>query len=420
MTPAAEQPNDERARAAWPLLARLVAEPEDFRQRRWGVEPVLTRAGAADLAQLLRAQDVDELLSVRGLRTPFLRMVKDGTTLAHSVFTAGGGVGAGVGDQVSDDKVRRLFADGATIVLQGLHRTWPPILDFVLELAAELGHPVQANAYVTPPSSRGFGAHYDVHDVFVVQLFGRKRWYVHDPVHPWPLRDQPSSDVADAVSAAAAGAPRLDTVLEPGDCLYLPRGFIHSATALGEVSGHLTLGVHVWTQYHLAEAAMAAALAEIAGAEAVRAPLPLGADVGDPADLARLLEAVRDRLHAALAGLDPARIARDLGAQARAAQRPGPIGALAQAAAVRELTPSSLVVARNHLGLRREATSEAGLRLRSRVGSVEVPAIEVPGVDRALSGTPVRPNELPLPEPQALALVHRLLAAGLVQPTDLR
>ena len=32
------------------------------------------------------------------------------------------GVGAGVADQVSDDKLVRLFADGATLVLQGLHR----------------------------------------------------------------------------------------------------------------------------------------------------------------------------------------------------------------------------------------------------------------------------------------------------------
>ncbi len=416
MTPAAEQPNDERARAAWPLLARLVGEPGEFRQRCWGVESVLTRAGAADLAQLLRAEDVDELLSVRGLRTPFLRMVKDGVTLAQTALTAGGGVGAGVGDQVSDDKVRRLFADGATIVLQGLHRTWPPIFDFVLELATELGHPVQANAYITPPSSRGFGAHYDVHDVFVVQLFGRKRWYVHDPVHPWPLRDQPSSDFADAISAVAAGEPRLDTVLHPGDCLYLPRGFIHSATALGEVSGHLTLGVHVWTQYHLAEAAMTAALAELAGVEAARAPLPLGADVADPGGLAPLLDAVRERLRAALAGLDPARVAHDLDGRARAAQRPGPIGALAQAAAIRELNPSSLVVSRRHLGLRRETTPDDGLRLRSRVGSVDVPAIEVAGLDRLLSGRPVRPNELPLPEAEALALVQRLLTAGLVLP----
>ena len=85
-------------------------------------------------------------------------------------------MGAGVADQVSDDKLVRLFADGATMVLQGLHRVWPPIIAFSQQLAAELGHPVQANAYVTPPQNQGFSDHYDVHDVFVLQIAGEKRW----------------------------------------------------------------------------------------------------------------------------------------------------------------------------------------------------------------------------------------------------
>ena len=65
------------------------------------------------------------------------------------------------------------------------------MISFATRLAAELGHPVPANAYVTPPSSRGFSAHYDVHDVFVLQLAGRKRWTVYAPVHPGPAAHQP-------------------------------------------------------------------------------------------------------------------------------------------------------------------------------------------------------------------------------------
>ena len=94
-------------------------------------------------------------------------MAKDGRTLDPTTFTLGGGVGATIGDQVSEDRVLRHFADGATIVLQALHRTWPPVADAAQDLAADLGHPVQVNAYVTPPQSRGFDDHYDVHDVFV-------------------------------------------------------------------------------------------------------------------------------------------------------------------------------------------------------------------------------------------------------------
>ena len=126
--------------------------------------------------------------------------------LDSSSFTAPGGVGAEIGDQVRDDKVAALFADGATVVLQALHRTWPPVIEFCTRLAAELGHPVQANSYVTPPSSRGFSAHYDVHDVFVLQLAGRKHWTIHAPVLADPLRDQPWGQRSAAVAAAARGA----------------------------------------------------------------------------------------------------------------------------------------------------------------------------------------------------------------------
>ena len=107
------------------VLPRLIAvDPAEFAQRYWGTQALLSPA--ADLpgsfSDLLSAEAVDELVSERGLRTPFLRVAKDGSTLPEQSFTAPGGVGAGVADQVSDDKLVRLFADGATLVLQGLHR----------------------------------------------------------------------------------------------------------------------------------------------------------------------------------------------------------------------------------------------------------------------------------------------------------
>ena len=54
--------------------------------------------------------------------------------------------------------------------------------------------PRQVNAYVTPAQNTGFSDHYDVHDVFVLQVAGEKRWRIREPVHPSPLRDQPWTD----------------------------------------------------------------------------------------------------------------------------------------------------------------------------------------------------------------------------------
>ena len=119
---------------------------------------------------------------------------------------------------------------------------------------------MQANAYVTPPQNQGFSAHYDVHDVFVLQIAGEKRWRIHPPVLVSPLRDQPWNDRKADVEKRAEEPALIEAVLTPGDCLYLPRGYLHAATALGGVSTHLTLGIHVWTRFALVQQLMEQAL----------------------------------------------------------------------------------------------------------------------------------------------------------------
>ena len=165
----------------------------------------LAAAGPAGFDDLFSLAAVDELLSRRGLRTPFIRLAKNGVVAPAGRYTRSGGTGAQVADQVADDRVLELFLDGHTVVLQGLHRLWPPLIEFAGALTTDLGHPVQVNAYITPASSQGFSAHYDVHDVFVLQVAGEKRWRISEPVHPAPLRDQPWTDRRAEVAARAAG-----------------------------------------------------------------------------------------------------------------------------------------------------------------------------------------------------------------------
>lgn len=368
-----------------PHLARLVPDPELFGSRYWSSEPLLTRA--KDLPKpfddLLDQAGVDTLVSERGLRTPFLRVAKAGSTLGDREFTAGGGIGAGVGDQVSDDRLVRLFADGATMVLQGLHRSWAPLVHFSQGLAADLGHPVQVNAYVTPPQNQGFADHYDVHDVFVLQTHGRKEWRLHAPVHDAPLRDDVWTDRRAAVEAEAAREPYLRAVLEPGDCLYLPRGWLHAATAQGEVSTHVTIGVHTWTRHHLARELLDLALARAQDDVAVRSSLALGADVTSPDALATDVDATRAALLQALSQVDPADVAERLRSSAVRAQRAAPVGPLAQHRAAAELTDGATLRLREHL-LARLVDDGDGVRLVSRTGDVVIRPQHVDAVRRLL------------------------------------
>ncbi|MDO5628105.1 MAG: cupin domain-containing protein [Mobilicoccus sp.] len=400
-------------RASASALARVVGDTADFADA-WGRRPSLFNGPGYE--DLLNLAAVDELLSTRGLRTPFLRVAKNGSTLPERSFTAAGGVGAAIGDQVSDPQLARHFADGATIVLQGLHRTWAPIIDFAADLATELGHPVQANAYVTPPQSQGFSAHYDVHDVFVLQLAGEKRWIIHEPVLQWPLRSEPweGGGRRDEVARAAEADPVLDVVLTPGDCLYLPRGYLHAATALGGVSAHLTLGVHVWTRRHLATEIVERALAS---ADDLRRPLALGVDVGRVTDIADDAAAVRAALVAAIEAVPDDDLARLLDARAYDTGRAAPISPLAQAAATRDLNEHTPVVVRAHLRLRR-ITEESGTRLRGRGVDVVVDAPEAL-LDTLLDGTTHTCADLAADHSDAAGvkdLVVALLRAGVLVP----
>ncbi|MCU1536067.1 MAG: cupin 4 family protein [Humibacillus sp.] len=370
-------------------LSRLVAlDAARFAADTWSARPLVTRAEdlPGGLGDLFDEAAVDELVSRRGLRTPFLRVARNGQTLGDREFTQGGGVGAAIGDQVSDDKLLRLFGDGATIVLQGLHRTWGPLIDFTQQLAAELGHPVQANAYVTPTQSTGFSDHYDVHDVFVLQVGGEKRWRLRSPVHPAPLRDEPWTDRRDAVTQAGAAPPAVETTLRPGDVLYLPRGWIHSATALGGVSTHLTLGIHVWTRRHVADALLAAAVAEVSRDPQVRASLPLAADGLARGRLTADVDLVRAALVRALETVDADVVADSLQRQARAAQRPAPLGPLAQLAAADSLTPDTVVRLRPHLEARLGQSPGGGVVLVSRLGDVAVGREEVSSLVALVAG----------------------------------
>jgi ribosomal protein L16 Arg81 hydroxylase len=391
-------------------------DPDEFAREVWSRAPLLSTREqlSSSYDDLFSLDAADELLSRRGLRTPFIRLAKDGSVVPTGRYTRSGGTGAQVTDQVADDRVLDLFVDGHTIVLQGLHRLWPPLVDFAGALTSDLGHPVQVNAYVTPASSQGFSAHYDVHDVFVLQVAGEKRWQVHAPVLPDPLRDQPWTDHREAVAARAQEPPLLDAVLRPGDALYLPRGYLHSAQALGGVTCHLTVGVHPVTRQAVLES-----LLELAAADPeLRRSLPLGVDVADPASVEADVQATVEVLTARLRSVTAAEVAGRLAARLVASSRPGPVAPLAHAAALDALGPDSVLVARPHQ--RHVLGGDAGtvtLRLFDR--TLRFPAATAKALRALLSGERLRVADLPGLDPDdAMSLARRLVREAVVVVDD--
>jgi bifunctional lysine-specific demethylase and histidyl-hydroxylase NO66 len=174
---------------------------------------------------------VDELLGFFRPDLSLVRLVREQDKkepylyrLANGVFDA-----AAIGKD---------FADGYSIVLESIHRYVRAIASLLHAIEVELNFATQVNAYFTPPQSQGFVAHYDDHDVLILQIRGSKIWHLFDGADVAPhemVRQEP-------VAAAALPSPT-DVRLEAGDVLYLPRGRVHAAEATSELSVHLTLGL---------------------------------------------------------------------------------------------------------------------------------------------------------------------------------
>lgn len=401
---------DERESPRGSALERCISVSRArFAGEYWGARPLLSRAAelGEHFGDLFSLAAADELIADRALRTPFVRMATEGSLLAASRYTGGSGFGAEVADQLDPDRVLAEFADGATLVLQGLHRTWPALRDFTRELVAELGHPAQVNAYITPAASRGFDPHYDVHDVLVIQIHGSKHWTIHRPVLDDPLRSQPWVDRTEAVAARAAEEPVIDETFSPGDVLYLPRGWIHSATALGGTSVHLTIGIPAMTRWDLVEQ-----LVEQLRDDAVlRASLPLG--IGDLG--ADELEAIVGETAAAMAvrlagaAQDASAVGEQLARRLAASSRPEAVRPLATVERLARLSATDTV--RWRRGLRADlSTDERAVHVRLRTATVAIPLEAHDAVLALAAGEPVRIDSFPgLDVASSLTVARRLI-----------
>ncbi len=152
--------------------------------------------------------------------------------------------------------IYREYAGGASIVLNGVQHRHRGIreLGHTIELALEF--PTSVNLYATPPGCQGFDVHFDRHEVFVLQIAGRKRWRTYDRAVECPLHALDEQLRA----PSAAGEARRELVLQPGDLLYLPRGVRHEACTLAdERSVHLSIGVLTTTWFDLMVQALSAA-----------------------------------------------------------------------------------------------------------------------------------------------------------------
>lgn len=206
----------------------------EFLDRYWGNRAVLLRDPQRSFTHYFDWSALDALLNSGALTYPSTLASREERVIPAAEFTKGGD-----GRNIDAAALMRLFRDGASFSIRGADAYWPALKSIIACLYDTLFESVHTNVYCSPADTQGFRCHYDLHEVFVLQIEGAKHWRVFEPtieapVEPWSEADVPDESIT---------PPYVDEVIRKGDVLYVPRGHWHYATAEDCHSLHITVGV---------------------------------------------------------------------------------------------------------------------------------------------------------------------------------
>lgn len=216
----------------------------------WEAKPLLIERGRADyFSELLNLSSLNDILSGLQFRADECKVARAGDILPAEHYASRSAQRVMEREApllIDTRRLLQLFSQGATLMFSQLNHKWQPLQTLKQGLEQTLGASVLSNVYLTSSKAQGFPAHYDSHDMFVLQLHGSKTWTLYDNPVELPLKSQ-----AFGRSGARCGECRAQLMLRAGDVLYLPRGYFYEARAGDGPSLHLTLGVHpyLWVDY---------------------------------------------------------------------------------------------------------------------------------------------------------------------------
>lgn len=274
-----------------PQFADCIAplSPEQFMAEYRGQQVAHFRGGRDTHAPLVDLRDLSGVLSRLVVTAGLFRVLPpEGDGPSVDVLTA----------PFASNRDRRAIrpaaleaqlARGATLALEHSEAYFENVHAFCTMLMSAFMARVNATLFVVYRPGQPCGRHWDDRDMFICQVAGRKTWPVYEPVYPHPLFDSARSGGAVAPSRHVG-----DFVLEPGDALYLPRGWPHNPASVDGLSAHVAFSIATPTGSDLLDW-MRADLTRTSAE--VRADLPLLKATADRRAYARQLrETVMARL----------------------------------------------------------------------------------------------------------------------------
>ena len=143
------------------------------------------------------------------------------------------------GERAPEGPWRERYREGHTITVRHAERHDEDLARLAAEFHEVFRAPVNVHLYCTPSGEHGFGWHYDLEDVFILQLEGDKAYSLRkNTVNPWPVAATMPRDLR----YENEGSPVFECRLRAGDWLYVPPGWWHIARSETE-SKSLAVGM---------------------------------------------------------------------------------------------------------------------------------------------------------------------------------
>lgn len=131
-------------------------------------------------------------------------------------------------------KIAAFHERGYTVRLPDIRSLTSELDGLIRAMEIVFHQPVRVEAFWSRGDARA-PTHHDDYDILVIQLRGRKRWFI----------SARTSDLPNAWNKLPENPSRIDRFeevpIEPGDVLYLPRGTTHRVDAVSD-SIHLSIG----------------------------------------------------------------------------------------------------------------------------------------------------------------------------------
>ncbi|WP_438300411.1 JmjC domain-containing protein [Pseudomonas sp. NMS19W] len=209
----------------------------EFSERYQGKQPLLIKNAFA-VSQSFSWKDANRIIERNSVESSDFKILHNGLVPKQEYVETYYDVGM-VRHRLIKSAVYERMKSGATLIANKIVNE-PHVHAFARQIAQLTGRQTVSSAYAAFGRQESFQTHWDTRDIFAIQLIGRKHWTVFEPSFNEPLFMQQSKDYEKEYPCPEQ--PFMEFVLEPGDVLYLPRGWWHNPLPFDEETFHLSIG----------------------------------------------------------------------------------------------------------------------------------------------------------------------------------